>query len=330
MTRTRLKKGVVLTIKVAIGALVLVMVGRHVARVWKELQSGAGVLHLEAGWLVPSLLLYVLGLCGFGIFYGRILKSSSTPIGYYPALRAYLISHLGKYVPGKALVVVLRAGLSTPYGARPATAAFATLYETLVMMASGGLLAGLIFLGVASRPVVIPLGFGREVPFPLMLLGFAMGLPLLVLAQAKVFPKLSAVIRTPFPGVGADALPRFSNGLLAEGMCWSLAGWILLGASQVLVIQALTPSGVDPAIWPLVIASVALATVAGFAVAIFPGGLVIREGVLMAALGPTIGEQSAVVAALVLRLVWVLGEVVSAALLSLARPPLPSPSLLES
>ncbi|CAN5868469.1 lysylphosphatidylglycerol synthase domain-containing protein [soil metagenome] len=323
------KKGIVLTIKVVIGALVLVMVGRHVARVWEELRSGGGVLHLETGWLVPSLLLYLMGLCGFGIFYGRILKASSTPIGYYPALRAYLISHLGKYVPGKALVVVMRVGLSTPYGARPATSAFATLYETLVMMASGGLLAGMVFALSTSRPVLIPIGNGWELGLPLMALGFAMGLPLLVLAQAKVFPKFLAVIRTPFRGVGAEALPRFSHRLLVEGMLWSAGGWALLGASQVAVIRALSPGGVDPLIWPLVIGSVALATVAGFAVAIFPGGLVIREGVLMAALGPTIGEQPAVVAALVLRLVWVLGEVVSAALLSLARPPLPSPSLVK-
>ena len=53
---------------------------------------------------------------------------------------AYLVSHLGKYVPGKAMVVVMCAGMSVPFGAGAATAAIATFYETLVMMASGGLL----------------------------------------------------------------------------------------------------------------------------------------------------------------------------------------------
>ena len=37
---------------------------------------------------------------------------------------------------------------------------------------------------------------------------------------------------------------------------------------------------------PVVIASVALATVAGFVVAVLPGGLGVREGVLMSALPP--------------------------------------------
>ena len=58
----------------------------------------------------------------------------------------------------------------------------------------------------------------------------------------------------------------------------------------------------------MVIASVALATVAGFVVAVLPGGLGVREGVLMSALAPALGSDRAVVAALVLRLVWVVAE----------------------
>ena len=42
---------------------------------------------------------------------------------------------------------------------------------------------------------------------------------------------------------------------------------------------------------PVVIASVALATVAGFVVAVLPGGLGVREGVLMLALEPALGSE---------------------------------------
>ena len=66
---------------------------------------------------------------------------------------------------------------------------------------------------------------------------------------------------------------------------------------------------------PVVIASVALATVAGFVVAVLPGGLGVREGVLMSALAPAIGSDQAVIASLVLRLVWVAAELVAAAIL---------------
>ena len=65
----------------------------------------------------------------------------------------------------------------------------------------------------------------------------------------------------------------------------------------------------------MVIASVALATVAGFVVAVLPGGLGVREGVLMSALAPALGSDRAVVAALTLRLVWVAAELAAAVVL---------------
>ena len=86
------------------------------------------------------------------------------------------------------------------------------------------------------------------------------------------------------------------------------------------------PAGADAAdrlgLAPVVIASVALATVAGFVVAVLPGGLGVREGVLMSALAPALGSDHAVVAALLLRLVWVVAELVPRRLLSLFRRPL--------
>ena len=80
------------------------------------------------------------------------------------------------------------------------------------------------------------------------------------------------------------------------------------------MIRGLTPWGGREllAAYPLVVASVALATVAGFVIAVFPGGLGVREGVLMYALGPALGTDLAVVSALVLRLVWVAAEFVAA------------------
>jgi uncharacterized membrane protein YbhN (UPF0104 family) len=70
----------------------------------------------------------------------------------------------------------------------------------------------------------------------------------------------------------------------------------------------------------LVTASVALATVAGFVVAVLPGGIGVREGVLMVAMAPAIGDDLAVVAALALRLIWVAAELAAAALLLPFRP----------
>ncbi len=314
MDRPAWKRYAKVAVKVAVAVVVLAFVGRHVARTWDDLRRPGKALHVEPAWVVAGAVLYVAGLAAFGAFFARIMKASPTPVGTAAAVRAYVISHLGKYVPGKAMVVVMRVGLVVPYGARPATAAFATFYETLVMMAAGALLAAVGF-GLGSRPVqVVPLG-----------LAAGLAVAFLVVVDPRVFPGISKLVTMPFPKVGPEAMPEFSRTLLGVGLLWSLLGWGLMGLSQVAVVRAVSPGGVAPGLWLLVTASVALATVAGFVVAVLPGGLGVREGVLMATLEPALGRDRAVVAALALRLTWVVAEALAAAALAVVRPKVPAP-----
>ena len=155
MSRPRWKKGAILVLKAVLAVLVLVYVGRHVVRTWDDLHKHGRTLHVAPAWIALAMLLYLLGLAACGYYFGRVMRATATPVSDLAALRAYVISHLGKYVPGKAMVVVMRVGLVAPYGARPATAAFATLYETLVMSAG---------LTMAFLVVVDPLVFPRANP----------------------------------------------------------------------------------------------------------------------------------------------------------------------
>jgi len=318
-------------VKLAVALVVLWAVGRHVSHTWNDLRGQSRSLHFEPAWLVGSGVLYLAGLAAFGRFYERILRSSGAPVGLVPALRAYVVSHLGKYVPGKAMVVVIRSGLVVPFGGRASTAAIATFYETLVMMAAGGLIAAVGFAPAAgsdSAKFNLPVWGLVELPVYRVaaFVGLGMGLAFLVLVVPPVFGRLAAFVSLPIPGVGPDALPRITGRLLGQGLLWSSAGWVLLGLSQLAVVRAFDPAGAAAlqalGLAPLVIASVALATVAGFVVAVLPGGLGVREGVLMSVLTPALGSANAVVAALVLRLVWVGAELaIAAILLPWARRP---------
>ena len=322
MARPRWKGWLIVTVKMLVAILLIWGVGRHVLRTWQDLQRHPLSIHFQPLWLTVSGLLYLVGLSCSGRFYDLVLRDSPTPIALGPALRAYLLSHLGKYVPGKAMVVVMRAGLSIPYGARGATAAIATFYETLVMMASGSLIAALGF-AIAGESVPLKLTLPVLGPIEVSLfrlaavLGLGLGVAFLVVVSPPVFRRLSLMFTLPFPKVGGEALPRFSLGLLVQGLEWSAMAWILLGVSQLALAHALVPLELPQILGlvPVVIASVALATVAGFVVAVLPGGLGVREGVLMYALSPGLGEDLAVVAALALRLVWVGAEVLAAAVL---------------
>lgn len=325
-------------LKVALTLLVLGFVIRHVLHTRRDLLARGLSLRIDYGWLAAAVGLYLLGLTACGAYFYRVLAHSATPVGPYPAIRAYLISHLAKYVPGKAMVVVVRSSLVAEAGARPATAAFATLYETLTMMAAGGLVAAAGFLatsgllaassfeagGPSLHVSLRRVGINEVLDVPFAVAGLGAGLAFAVPVWPTLFPRLAGLIRRPLRSVGADALPRLSVALLLEGLAWTTLGWVLLGLSQVATIAALGGLGgatvLGPQFWPAVVASVALATVAGFAVPIAPGGLGVREWVLWTTLAAALDEDLAVVAASLLRLVWVAGEVAVAAGLILIRP----------
>lgn len=316
------------TIKAVVGLLVVIAVARQAWRAWLDLSAHDPPLRFDPPWLVLAGGLYLLGLIAFGGFYARLLQHSATPITASRAIRAYVISHLGKYVPGKALVVVMRAGLSAAAGARPATAALATLFETLLMMSVGGIVAAIGFAVSPARTTRIEIGSWGAASVPLALVALTAAIGFLILVDRRIFARLSAVASLPFRDVGPDALPRLSGRLTLEGAFWDAAGWVLLGLSQVAVLRSMRPEGLPLSQWPLVIASVALATVAGFAVPIAPGGLGVREWALWTALGAAIDHDHAVVASLVLRLCWLAVEVFAGFFASITfRSPLPRVAL---
>src|SRR5271166_4977865 len=215
MDRPRWKRRLIVLVKAAVALLVLWGVGRHVLRTWHDLQHHEMAIEPRPIYIVLSGLVYLAGLSCCAFFYEDILKASPTPIATLHAYRAYLVSHLGKYVPGKAMVVVMRAGMSAEYGARGATAAIATFYETLVMMAAGGLIAALGFaLGGPSPSMTVTLpALGRiALPFYHLAGLFALGLGLafLVVVLPPCFRRLELLACPPFARPIPEALPRFS------------------------------------------------------------------------------------------------------------------------
>ena len=78
-----------------------------------------------------------------------------------------------------------------------------------------------------------------------------------------------------------------------------------------MVIRGIPGCELHPEHFWLTLACVSLATVAGF-VSLLPGGIGVRELVLIPLLGPTIGPANAIIAAIVIRLVWLASELVGA------------------
>src|SRR5580692_4694720 len=79
---------------------------------WEHVR-GHGV---HVGWLLLAGVLYLLWFTGSTVYWRALLASFKLRPPLLPAIRAYYIGQLGKYVPGKAWALLLRANLIHPFG----------------------------------------------------------------------------------------------------------------------------------------------------------------------------------------------------------------------
>ncbi|HTU24427.1 MAG TPA: hypothetical protein VMF30_03445, partial [Pirellulales bacterium] len=109
MQRQQLMKWSIAVGKIAVFALLVWFVWATLVKAFQDLEHHTW--HVAWPWLVAAGIFYILGTLPAGDFWSRLLRDCEQPIGRYTAIRAFLISQVGKYVPGKAMVIVVRAGL---------------------------------------------------------------------------------------------------------------------------------------------------------------------------------------------------------------------------
>ena len=109
--------------------------------------------------------------------------------------------------------------------------------------------------------------------------------------------------------------------LMGLGWLTISLGWVAFGFSLWATMQAFPPHMARPTLMdmPLLTAAVALAMVAGF-LSLLPGGIGVRELVVIPLLSPAFGQVGAIVAAVVLRVSWMATELIVAGTLYLLAP----------
>jgi hypothetical protein len=306
---------------------VLAFVGRRAYVLWAG-QDLSG-LEFRASWLLPAAAVYLMGWLPSVSVWRRLMLRLGAAVRPLPAARAYYCGHLGKYVPGKALVVVIRSSLLRREGTPLLVSGLTAAYETLLLMGTG------LALGVALAPLLVAPARASSWPEWVQWTIAVPWLPVLLVvgATAALLPVVSqlltlvAVRMTPRGMFEGERAVHVGPWLVAGSLVVLAFGWAIHGLSLGLVLHAV---GVPfhPGQWPLWTGAVALATSAGFLAVFAPGGLGVREGLLIEFLTaqPAIGPQQAVAAAVLLRIVWFAAEIVAAAGLYWMRPCSPSSS----
>ena len=272
--------------------------------------------HLEPQWLVVAGVLYLLGLLPAGLFWHRVLRVLGQEARLGETLRAYFIGHLGKYVPGKAMVVVLRAGLIRSHRVDTGIAAVSVFFETLTMMAVGAC--------IAAGIIAAQLGHKQFLFYGAVGLMLVAGLPTL----PPIFRRLVrlAGVGKSDPTTG-EKLEKLGYGTLAVGWGAMCVVWVMLGLSLWATFRAIGIDDLGPVEYlSHYTAAVSLSMVAGF-LSLIPGGLGVRDGILIELIVPLFGvvAAQAVVAGALLRLVWLVSELILSIILYCvgARPSAP-------
>jgi uncharacterized membrane protein YbhN (UPF0104 family) len=307
---SKIRRWIVLGVKLLVLAVVAVFIVRWVNSALAQFRrENFSLADVHVGWLVVSGVCFLLSQLPMAWFwYTALVKLGQRPT-LWQALRAYMIGGLGKYVPGKAMVVVLRSGLVRSREVDVTVATLCVFIETLTMMAVGGFVAAVLLLAGA-----VDVDGGWMIHLVAVGLMLATGIPTL----PPIFRRVVRVLRVSKAKADIDELlQRLDYKLMACGWIANLISWPFMGLSLWATLRAMpgTEESLGGAIetLPLMTASIALATIAGF-VSMVPGGFGVRELVLNVLLVPTFGKL-AILAVLLLRLVWLVSELVFSSIL---------------
>ncbi len=308
-------------LKAGLFVIVIVFVGLRARQLWRD--SPQTELHVNVLWLVPAAVIYLVGWIPSVCVWRSMLWRMHQRVGWYEAIRAHYVGQVGKYVPGKALVLVLRGGLLKEAGMNPVFAGVTAAYETLIFVWTGAALA------LALAPLTLPETYWQQLPVAVQSLRQpAWLLPLVMLLATFASTPFSSRL---FTHVGRKALPHdpaappspaFTSSMMMQGVFLTSLGWMCHALSLGCTLQAVSDRPFDLTQFPLWLASVCLSTVGGFVVLVAPGGLGVREWLLVEMLKdqPAIGPTHAVVVAVLLRAVWFTSEMVAAGVLYVVKP----------
>ena len=261
--------------------------------------------------IVAAGLVYSAGLAPGALVFQSALRCLGYRLNFDDVFAAQIEGHLGKYVPGKAMVVVIRAGRLHRTGLPLAIGSVGVFMETISMMAVGAAIGGCLV-------------FFLPVPSWIAFAGFGAGVVAMV-------PTVPFILKHVVKRIGkVDADPSWD--FFFTAWCWQLTAWVLIGSAFTLLVMSLP--GVDfgavatSTVFAASTAAISLAMVVGFA-SLLPGGAGVRELTLTLILTPVVGVSQALLAAILARLVFIAVELMAAALIRLYKAKLPKPDLIS-
>jgi len=280
---------------VVVGCLVLA-----IRRAVLELQSSPESLawsRIRWSWGLAGLFGSLAALLPSWIGWHQVLRDFHKKIPWRHSFFAYFLGHLGKYVPGKAMAVLLRVGYLHRLGALVRPSIVSVFIETLTSIAIGSILGAVLLQSMSPPPWL------RWIA----LLGIPFALAALVPNTFRAL--VTAVSKSRIGRMPEQVAQAITWRMMLRTSLWSALGWLLHGTAGWILLMAISP---DPSAmtwnaWRVCVTSMCLGNLAGF-MSMLPGGAGVRELVTMWLMTEIVPEPVALAAAVVTRLAVMLAE----------------------
>ncbi len=282
------------------GLVIVAFVAKHLIGNWAEVKNA------DLAWDIDGLQLLLgvfLVLVGFWLLSGAwraMVESWGYPLPWWSATRIWLLSSMGKYIPGKVWAIAGMAVMAKKEGV-PAWAATSSAIILQILALSTG---ALVVAGTGSG-ILDGAGDPRLGGLTFLIVGVG-SLFLVLLALWPPFLTRVTQLLTQQP---MNETPSHKAIILALGA--NVGAWFAYGVGFWLFAHGTLPS--ITLSLPQAIAASTAAYVVGVLTPFAPGGLGVREGILVIALRGQTGLGEALALAAVARIGMTVAEVGAAA-----------------
>jgi hypothetical protein len=279
----------------ALAGLAIVGVAiRTLARNWDQLRSQPLDWQLRPGWLVLSLLLTWLMYALLILGWRSMLNGWGQRLDGWSAARIWILSSLGKYIPGKVWAVAGMALLAQRAGVAPWAATGSAVVMQVLAIGTGAAVAGL-----AGTHDIESAHRGAGAVLMLLVAGAIISVGLLLWP-----PFLRRLLRLAAPQAARERTPPGWG--IVVGIATNIVAWLGYGVALWLLSRGLLPNaGLG---LRLAIAVFTASYLAGFLALFAPGGIGVREGLFILMLQKPLGVGAATSLALASRLLLTVAE----------------------
>lgn len=292
----RLRKILFMLLYAAVLTVLAWFIGTHL----NELQSYD--YELRPAYLVAALIVVIVAYIVNVQLWRTTSIASGITTSWIKDSKAWILSRLGRYVPGKVPVVLLRLGSYSVATRRQAGSA-------MIVEAASTLFASTIF--ILSIAVTIPEVLNNAAKIALVLIAVLAG----ALSFSNLVPSFGIWLWKRF-GKDPEGWQYPSPLLVVKLSLGQVLVMLLHGSSLFLVLNSV--SEVSIAYLLLITGIYYFAGLLGIAALFAPGGLGVREGALLAMLQLVADVPTAIVATVLIRIVATLGELTLAAIVLVA------------